>query len=257
MKKLTTIFFLLLLAVVAPAQMLNNPAWMRTQGSSGSGGGGGGGSQTVTYDTSAKSTFTAASATASISITVGANANKVLYVFAGVGDGTLANRTVDSVSSSVNGAFTAVSSGLADDGNFMHLESWKLVNPTAGAHTITVTYVPSGTAEQVLAFAISLYNVDQTTPNGTPTVVNGSVASTAPTAAVTLAANEMAIGAIATDSGPVLSVTTGTERQVTQNVAGDTAYSLASNTGSGSVSITWATGSEAYALVVIPVKGAP
>lgn len=205
----------------------------------------------VTIDTSAKSTGGIDVTTQTISITVGNNANRLLIVGGGAGGNSSSNRTISSVSSNVDGSF-GTNIGGGDDANWTAARMFKLVNPTVGAHTITVTW--TGQVRQGLAMAISLYDVDQTTPVGTVTSVSGTVATTAPTGAVTLASGDMAVGFICTDSENTLTNSVGTERQKTLNIDGDTAYSLATNTGTGSTSITWATASEKYAAIVAPIK---
>lgn len=215
---------------------------------------GGGGGSNVTYDTSAASACGVGVATRTINITVGNNTNRVLIVMAGAGDSVLADRTVDSVSSDVDGAFTHVTSSDADDGAYCRMEGWRLIAPTVGAHVITITY-SGGATQAAVAGAISLYGVDQTTPIGTPTVVNGTVSSTTPNGAVTLGSDDMAVGGLMTDS-TTLSWTTGTSRQVVANCDTDVSYGMASNTGTGSISVQASTGDFLYALVVLPVNGA-
>jgi hypothetical protein len=226
--------------------MANNPA---------AAGGGGGGSN-ATYDTSAISACGVGIATRVINITVASQSNRCLIVAAGAGDNVIADRTVDSVSSDVSGAFTLVGSASADDANFCRMEMWRLIAPATGAHVITVTYSGGATGAAV-AGAISLYGVDQSTPIGTPTVVNGTVASTTPNGAVTLGSDDMLVAGLFTDSDSTLSWTIGTSRQVATGCASDTCFGLATNTGTGSISAQASTSNEKYALVVIPVNGAP
>ena len=211
----------------------------------------GGGGSNVTFDTSAKAGC-GSSTTRTITITVANNSNRLLIVMPSAGDGTSSDRVVSSVSSDLDGAFTHVTSGDADDNNFVRTEAWRKTAPTVGTHTITVTY--GGTVIAAEAFAISLYGVDQTTPIGTPTTA--SATSAAPTGAVTLGSDDMAVGGITTDS-ETLSWTTGTSRQVTENCDNDVSSGLATNTGTGSTSVTASTINQPYALVVLPVNGAP
>ena len=215
---------------------------------------GGGGGSNVTLDTSAKGTPGSVVTSCTVAITVANNANRVLIIAVGRGDGEPGGDTVSSVSSSLDGALTHVGSSDSSDNNYCRTEFWRLIAPTAGSHTITVNF--SGNVDIAIAMAISLYGVDQTTPIGTPTAVNGTVASTAPTGAVTLGSDDMAVGFISTDSES-LSVTTGTSRQLETNVSSDMSFGLASNTGTGSISITYSQASNLYALTVLPVNGAP
>lgn len=217
---------------------------------------GGGGGSNVTFDTSAASACGVVQDTRVINISVANQANRLLVVMAGGGDTILADRTVDSVVSDVDGAFTAVSSGAADDANFTRMEAWRLVAPTVGAHVITVTYASGGNCRNQIAAGASLYGVDQSSPVGTPTVVNGTATSTTPNGAVTLGSDDMAIGALYTDS-ETLSWTTGTSMHVEANCDGDVSYGIARNTGTGSISVQASTIDNRYALVVIPINGAP
>lgn len=209
-----------------------------------------GGGASVALDTSSSSGAITTSSDYTIAITVAANANRTLFVCAGSGV-ALGIDDINGISSNVDGAFTEVSQ--ASDANWVNSQVWRLVSPTAGAHTITVDVI--GAAGQSVGFAISLYNVNTSDPDDAPATSNGT--GTAPTAAVTLTSTEMAIGMLFTDSATGVSVTTGAQRQEVENIASDTAGSLASNTGSGSVSLTWATANEGYAVVVVPVNSAP
>lgn len=211
----------------------------------------GGGGSNVTYDTSAESTGGTATNTQTISITVAANSNKLLLVFPSAGNDNLANAVVTVVSSSVDGAFTSV--GGVNGTAWVRTECWRLTAPTAGAHTLTVTW--TNTCSQVYATAISLYNVDQTTPVGAATTSGGS--GTGPTGAVTLGADDMAVGQCATDAEGTLASTVGTHRQNIASLGADIDVSLATNTGTGSISTTWTSGNDSFAVVVVPVNGAP
>lgn len=226
--------------------MANNPA---------AAGGGGGGSN-VTYDTSAISACGVGIATRVVNITVANNANRLLVIAAGAGDSVIADRTVDSVTSDVGGTWALVTSGAADDANFCRMEMWRLIAPAVGAHVITVTYSGGATGAAV-AGAISLYGVDQSTPIGTANPVNGTVASATPNGAVTLGADDMLVAGLFSDSDSTLSWTVGTSRQVATGCASDTCFGLATNTGTGSISAQASTANQKYALVVIPVNGAP
>jgi hypothetical protein len=215
-----------------------------------------GGGSNVAFDASAKAGCGVGIGTRVISITIGNNANRYVIVCTGAGDATIGDRTVDSVSSNVDGAFTLISSATGDDANYCRVEMWQKVAPTVGAHTITVTY-SGGATDAAEAAAVSLYNVDQATPVGTPVVPNGTVASTTPNGAVTLGTDDMAVAVLFSDSDATLSWTSGTSRQVTTGCASDVCYGMATHTGSGSVSLQATTENFKYGMVVIPVNGAP
>jgi hypothetical protein len=212
----------------------------------------------VTIDTSAQSTKDAVTGipdTRAVVITVASNTDRALFVCTPIGDATLANRTVNGVSSSLDGAFTHVGSSDADNSNWSRVEWWYLLNPSVGAHTVTVTFASGTTAlDSAAALAISLYGVDQTTPVGTPST-DASAASTGGSGTVTLASGDMALGGISSDA-TTITTTVGTEQQKQIDVATaspDNCYELATNTGTGSVSITFTSGTTGYAISVIPV----
>lgn len=211
-----------------------------------------GGGNTVTIDTSAKGGGFGATVNASLSITVASNSNRVLYVFIGTGSSSGTDE-VGSVSSSLNGALTQVGSA-ASDSAWQNSQVWRLINPSVGTHSITTSLGGQALSE---IMAISLYNVDTTTPNDTITLGNGTAASSTPSGSVTLTTGEMAVGFLGTDGETGLSVTVGTQRQETENVQSDSAFSLATNTGTGTVSVAWAATSATYALIVVPVNAAP
>jgi hypothetical protein len=207
----------------------------------------------VTYDTSAKSGGGTFTSVRTITITVGNNSNRVLIVCSGAGDDTQAHGYIASVTSDLGGTFVAVSGSEVASTSWVTASAFYLIAPAIGTHTLTVNNVNLN--NQIDAMAISLYGVDQSSPFGT--VSTSGSTGTAPTASVTLGADDMAVGFINTDSENSLTFTAGTERQKDLNVDSDTAYGLATNTGTGSVAISATTASEKYALLVIPVNGAP
>lgn len=78
---------------------------------------------------------------------------------------------ITSVSSSVDGALTLVNTTNNPTGPFVRANLYRLIGPTVGAHTITV----SSSASQNMALGVMhLSNVDQTTPLGTVTTSTGN-----------------------------------------------------------------------------------
>lgn len=109
----------------------------------------------------------AASAAGTNTVTTGnlviGGSNRVLYVFVGNSDGT--PQTVSSVTWNV-----ASPEGLTqvhDTGttNFIRVEVWRKIAPTAATDNVTVTLAGSTTAVVVVAVAVE--DIDQATPNGT------------------------------------------------------------------------------------------
>lgn len=108
------------------------------------------------------------------SITVGSNPNRVLWAAAtwyGTG-------TVSGVSSNVNGAFTAVPGSLSTQsvgGRDQKVQWFYLINPTAGAHTITSSNTGSVNTKHIAVTETDATH--QTTPYGTPVVTQSVAAS--------------------------------------------------------------------------------
>jgi len=94
---------------------------------------------------------------------------------------------ISSVSSDVDGAFTLLQA--FDGGDGTSVEIWYLKNPTAGAHTITVT--ADATNRRAGGGAVTYGNVDQTTPFGTPATASGT--STTPSVTVSSASGEIVL----------------------------------------------------------------
>lgn len=208
-----------------------------------------GGGNSVQLDTTAAEASPGTTGDFTISITVGNNANRILYVGVAKG-GTGGTDTINGVSSSVNGAFTEVTTNGVSDGNWVNIQVWKLVNPSTGAHTITVD--TSATA-QYCGHAVSLYTVNTNSVNGTIAISSGT--GTAPSATSTLGSGGMALGFLCTDSETGVSVTAGTQLLENEGVSSDIAQSTANRTGNGT--ITWATTSNGYAVAVVPVNATP
>jgi hypothetical protein len=216
---------------------------------------GGGGGSTVTIDASNNGTgsFNSGGLTSvTVTLTVASNSNRVVYVYV-CGGGTGGVEDVTGVSSNVDGALTDI--GTATDSNFLYVSVWRLLNPTAGAHTFTASF-GSFTTTDAVAFAISLYNVNQTTPNDTLVTASGS--STGPTASGSLVTGDMAVGALMSDDNAGIAVTTGTQQREVENIGGgnDTSGSLATNTGNGTIAITWSQDATGWAVAYVPVNQA-
>lgn len=206
------------------------------------------------FDASALSTPAAGDVlTRTISVTVGAALTKPA-LFVAVQSILVAN--VSSVVSSVDGAFTLHDTKA--NGTAGSVELWKLVNPTAGAHTITVT-VP--VARHFLASALSMYQVDQTTPLGTAAKASGT-GQTA-TVAIITAASDVILDVVAkvssteamTPDAPQASVQNNatTDATAANNVRGGCSYKPAS-TGPDSTIWTWSTTDRAWAMMAVAVK---
>jgi hypothetical protein len=234
------------------APNLNVAGTVRVGSLTSQGGGGGGGGGSVTIDTSTKKGGVNAN-NFTLDITVASNSNRCLYAFyaGGVTNGT---DEVTSISSSLNGAFTELQR--QSDSNWLDTQVWRLLAPSTGTHTVTFTVLGNSTMQE--GMLISLYNVNQSTPNDT--VVAATGASATPSGSATLASTDMLVGFMNTESGAAgsVSVQTGTQQQETEDIAtlGDISASLATNTGSGSVTIQWGTANVNYCYLLVPVNSA-
>jgi hypothetical protein len=110
---------------------------------------------------------------ASTSITAGSGSNRALFACA-AWSGT---GSVSGVSSSVDGAFTLVTGSLNTivGGRTQGVVWYVLKNPTTGAHTITSSNTGTVNTKQVSVTEVT--GVDQTTPYGTPVLVDSTAAS--------------------------------------------------------------------------------
>jgi hypothetical protein len=212
----------------------------------------GGGGSVVTIDAVSTNSFGTGAVSHTNVMTIGNNANRVLYFLAGAGASGGSSNISTAPVATPGGAMTFI--GVVGDTNFMVAHVYRLTAPAVGSISVVSTWTTSQTTENCVL--ISLYNVDQTTPEDTITKV-ANTTGTAPTGAVTLTSSEMAIGVLATDSQLNVSVTTGTQRSEKEDIGTDITVSTASNTGTGSTSITWAQDDNGYALIVVPVNAAP
>ena len=210
------------------------------------------GGASVAIDTTAKDGGTLLPNTSlTFDIAVATNSNKCLLVFGGAGDATAAERVITGVSSSLDDALTAVPSSSIASSDWVTASAWYKVNPTVGTHTITITY--TNVVDQGDGFALSLYNVNQSTPFGTAVTATGI--STTATGSATLASTEMLCACICTDAA-ALTNTVGTRKQYDANVGSDTTFEMGTNTGTGSIAYTSTLSSDDWVWCGVPVKSA-
>jgi len=210
----------------------------------GTGGAAGGGGDVAIDTTAIASQATPAASTLDLNITVASNSNRVLYVFTHSADD---NRAVTSVVSDLDGAFdgsAAISS--SDNSDYIRTECWVLTAPSTGAQVITVTWGENQDDLGVTGY--SLYNVDQTTPNGTPQPDN----TTNPTASVTVPSGGWAIAGVTSDDNTVVEDVGTDEKQVA--TVGDMGIAIGDRSTTGSLG--WATG-EGGGFIALPINKAP
>lgn len=171
-----------------------------------------------------------------------AGANRLLFVCTGVGESSPNLYALTGVT--YNGvAFTK--SWATNSTDWVGSDGWYLVNPASGANTLVVTFGGSG-ADQRWVNAINITNVHQTVPVDTAATASGT--STAPSVVVTSAANDLVISSVSTDAEGTLTMTVGTQIAKTQNVGTDTDYGSAQSAGAATVTHTWTTGLEDWAI---------
>ena len=118
---------------------------------------------------------------------------------------------------------------------------FKLVAPDIGTYNVVITL--SG-ASDIVASAVPLVNVDQTTPLDAAETESGT--GTAASDIVTSAANELVIDALAVNSAAVLTVG-ASQTDIADNVQDTVRGGVSVEAGAASVTMSWSwTGSVAY-----------
>lgn len=132
-----------------------------------------------------------------------------------------------------------------------------LVNPTAGTGNIVVTL---NSSDNLKASAVSLANVHQTTPIGTPQGKTVSSAVSITSNAISSSAYEKIVDVIAISSSAVGATPAIPQQQIWSTVGGSTNPSGAGSyrDGGSSVATSWSwTGTKGATLIAVPVKVAP
>jgi len=209
----------------------------------------------VTFDSTANGGDASGASSDSFTLTVANHArlNGAIAVVCVVArDTTAGDRTADTVTV---GGTTATSLTSADNGTDLRAQLYYVVNPVAGANTVSVDMGAAATG-----FAISgavFYNVDQTSPfsdNDTTTANAESMTRTLTTAV----AGEMGVDCGWTKEGPASGVTVGANQTTAAKLdvaAGGVNDTLVmsyepSVSAAASVTMSWSwTGSEAHAFV--------
>ena len=237
-----------------------SPAWPQSwpQPPSGLRLDGGGGSVAVTFNaTGTSGRETSKSSPQTIAITVAAGSDLIMLV--GIShSGPFDGITISGVSSSVDGAFTVVpSSGITKGA--IRTEIWRLLNPTVGAHTISVTWA-SGTISVITSGAVAANDADVGgTPLGTASTASGTTqaASVSPASA----SGELAFAVTGVDNSgsPTLAVTAGTQRWITTSSATQEAGGSTIDGAGPTVTLSWSitgAGNQDWAASGVSVKAA-
>lgn len=188
----------------------------------------------VSIDVAASAGNTALANTHVFSVTVGNNPNRCLYILGGFG--RAADSTTMTISSSVDGALTAIGSQIhAGGGSNGYMQWFFLLNPTVGAHTITITVTSSGTRDICAGYA-SLHGVHQTVPHNGPTTATG----TSVTSSVTRASSAGNLVLFGHGAGSAFTAATATQTERwLNNVSGSFALdNLECQTAAGAASVS-------------------
>jgi hypothetical protein len=178
------------------------------------------------------------------------------YVLVGVSMGQ--NPDTSRTMSATFGGTSMTSLGLVHSGGSTAglVQLFGLVNPAAGASTVTVT--ASGTTDTLSGGSMSFTGVDQTTPVGTAVTASGTGTALSATVASTTTGN-MVAGTACTGTSTGITAVGNTSRWV-KNVNGNTgAGNNAGETAAagGSVSMTFTSGaSDFWGVVAVEVKAA-
>lgn len=217
----------------------------------------------VAYDNFAVGTFdTTDDTTHTNSFTVSAGSNRALLAFVGWHDAAAGSAAVSSVSSDLDGNFSAVpgssSTAIVDGGaRDMGAQWWYLVAPSTGLHTITLTMSENTQAKCLMLLSVN--GVNQSTPLGTASIasVNGNN-----THSVTSSVGDLVVSAYsaATNTATQVNATTGsTHGEVTEAVVWNSLGGLVSQPASaGSTGVAYTvTASENVVYSGVAIKAVP
>lgn len=138
-------------------------------------------------------------------------------------------------------------------------EQWYLIAPAAGTANVVVTL--SATSGAIASTAVSFTGVDQSTPLGTCVTATGFNA--APTVAVSSAAGELVVDALAVFDGIGAAAPTVGASQTQRaygehgHAFGDFGAGASTEAGAGTVTMSWSlSGSRWWAIAATPLKEA-
>lgn len=174
--------------------------------------GGGGGGGTVTLDTSAEFETTGATSVSG-NVTIANNTDRILYALITQAEGgdlvSTATCTYNSVGMST---FFTDTTGGDRSARVQYLTA-----PTTGTNQLSCSW--TGT-QPGYVIAISLYNVDQTTPHDTQQVQDGSGGGTSSTVNVSSAANNMVLDLLINGNGATALTTGANQTELQQRTGG-------------------------------------
>lgn len=190
----------------------------------------------VTWDSTSTASSSSQS-TISVSVTVANNSDRLLYIGSSAGGST--KYTVDSAVFNTSESFTAPSALNEASGSNLVARCMYLVAPTATTADVVVTF-SGGTSEGTLV-AMSVYDVDQSTPLETSESSTGTDNTNDMEITNDGVADGMSVGfcafSVTTPAGPTIASNFGTDRgevELTRSAVG-----MASSGGSGSKTFSW------------------
>jgi uncharacterized repeat protein (TIGR01451 family) len=143
--------------------------------------------------------------------------------------------------------------------NGMRVEIWRMTNPPVGTAPVVLTATVGGGARVgIVATAVTLIGVDQTTPLGVA-VTNGAASGTSATATVTASTTDLVMDTLAVANGTTVTPGTGQAQiwyQDSGTLSSDPNGSGSTKAGAASVTMTETLGtSQIWAMAAVPVKG--
>ena len=203
------------------------------------------GSSQVTFDASASGSTTGATSL-TISHTVASQSNRLLIVTIST-QGTINTVTYNGASMTKLG--TTVTCGASACKG----ELWSLAAPTTGTHNVVIT---ASASTSIQASVAGFYNVDQTTPLGTPATGSGTTATA--TATVMTTTTQMVVDTVISD-GTVDVINNQSQTLVnnvnTSNMNGLSYKAAQSTSTTMSWNVEGATGGN-WAIIAVPINAA-
>lgn len=192
----------------------------------------------VTYDNDNEAVALAATSVTVGAFTVGSNANRCMVVGVAGWDASTADSLVSSVSH--NGSTTGWTSVITRLWNANTSDDrtsiWRKVAPDAVSATVVVT--TGGTSSELSANALSVYDVDQTTPTAGAVGTDGTSGAISTT--VTAATDDLVYAVCYSNaSGGAATVGAGQTSRANTTIAGNVLLLASTEPGATSVAMTW------------------
>lgn len=208
----------------------------------------------VSLDTTATGTQANGSLGLTINLTVAAGADLALYVGIGL-DGT-GDFTPTAVTWNTTETLTLLTPNVPGGANNQNAYIYRLLNPTTGAHSVSITQNVSATSNECYCAVVwALQGVHQTVPEGTLVTDTGSAASIS--SVVTSESGGFVLDVGAVNSNPTVTIGGGHTQDINANVATSSGTMVVGGHADGAASVTmsWTwSGNQRTAQVAVPVK---